>query len=95
VDPSGMARGLEDVLILVEGVHQAIPDAPPASQPVFIGTPPPADAVKPPDNPANAPPRPPRGLKPTSCAPSTSTSAMRRATSSEKERRVRSRRIST
>jgi rod shape-determining protein MreC len=61
VDPSGMARGLEDVLILVEGVHQAIPDAPPANQPVFIGAPPPPDPMKPPVNPANAPPGAPAG----------------------------------
>src|SRR5579871_6369038 len=36
VEPSGMQRGVEDVLILIEGVHQAIPDEPPASQPVYI-----------------------------------------------------------
>jgi rod shape-determining protein MreC len=63
VDPSGMARGLEDVLILVEGVHQPIPDAPPPSQPVFIGSPPPADTVKPPDNPGNSPPGAPAGTE--------------------------------
>src|SRR5271157_2937717 len=63
VDPSGMARGIEDVLILVEGVHQAIPDAPPANQPVFIGLPPPADTLKPPDNPGNAPPGAPAGTE--------------------------------
>jgi rod shape-determining protein MreC len=63
VDPSGMARGLEDVLILVEGVHQPIPDTPPASQPVFIGTPPPADAVKLTDNPGNATPSAPAGTE--------------------------------
>ncbi|MGA2267317.1 MAG: rod shape-determining protein MreC [Bryobacteraceae bacterium] len=51
VDPSGMARGLEDVLILVEGVHQAIPDTPPTNQPVYIAPPPPADSVPPPDQP--------------------------------------------
>ena len=63
VDPSGTTRGLEDVLILVEGVHQPIPDAPPANQPVFIGTPPPAGAVKPPDNPASGPPAAPAGTE--------------------------------
>jgi rod shape-determining protein MreC len=63
VDPSGTTRGLEDVLILVEGVHQPIPDAPPANQPVFIGTPPPAGAVKPPDNPAGGPPAAPAGTE--------------------------------
>jgi rod shape-determining protein MreC len=63
VDPAGMAGGLEDVLILVEGVHQPIPDSPPVSQPIFIGTPPPADTVKAPDNPANAPPAAPAGTE--------------------------------
>ena len=63
VDPSGMARGLDDVLILVEGVHQTIPDTPPANQSVFIGSPPPADTVKPPDNPGNAPPGAPPGTE--------------------------------
>jgi rod shape-determining protein MreC len=63
VDPSGTTRGLEDVLILVEGVHQPIPDAPPANQPVFIGTPPPAGAVKPPDNPASGPSAAPAGTE--------------------------------
>ncbi|PWT98897.1 MAG: hypothetical protein C5B51_28240 [Terriglobia bacterium] len=42
VEPSGLQRGLEDVLILVEGVHQAIPDAPIANQPVYIAPPAPA-----------------------------------------------------
>ena len=42
VEPTGMARGLEAVLIVVEGVHQEIPEAPPANAPVYIGTPPPA-----------------------------------------------------
>jgi rod shape-determining protein MreC len=63
VDPSGMARGLDDVLILVEGVHQAIPDTPPMNQSVFIGSPPPADTVKPPVNPGNSPPGAPPGTE--------------------------------
>jgi len=42
-EPSGLQRGLQDVLILVEGVHQAIPDAPPSIQPLYIAPPPPAD----------------------------------------------------
>ena len=29
MEPAGLQRGLEDVLVLLEGVHQAIPDAPP------------------------------------------------------------------
>lgn len=42
VEPSGLQRGLEDVLIVVAGVHQDIPDTPPTSQPVYIAPPPPA-----------------------------------------------------
>jgi len=41
VEPSGLERGLEAVLIVLEGVHQAIPEAPPANAPVYLGTPPP------------------------------------------------------
>jgi rod shape-determining protein MreC len=54
VDPSGMARGLEDVLILIEGVNQAIPDTPPANQPVYIA-PPPTDNAPPQTVPSGAP----------------------------------------
>jgi rod shape-determining protein MreC len=39
VEPSGIQRGLEDVLIVVEGVHQVIPNEPPAGQPVYIAPP--------------------------------------------------------
>ena len=42
VEPSGLQRGLEAVLIVLEGVHQAIPEAPPAHAPVYLGAPPPA-----------------------------------------------------
>jgi len=42
LEPSGMQRGLEDVLILIEGVHQAIPDEPLASQPIYLAPPVPA-----------------------------------------------------
>lgn len=42
LEPSGLQRGLEDVLILIEGVHQAIPDQPVANQPVYIAPPLPA-----------------------------------------------------
>ena len=38
---AGIEHGLEDVLIVLEGVHQAIPEAPPANEPVYLGTPPP------------------------------------------------------
>ena len=44
LEPSGLQRGLEDVLILVEGVHMTIPDAPPTNQQVYIGPPAPPAA---------------------------------------------------
>jgi rod shape-determining protein MreC len=68
IDPSGMSRGgPEDVLIVVEGVHQEIPDAPPANQQVYLAPPPPplaepaaaaapADGSGPPPSPAHAAP---------------------------------------
>ena len=38
LEPSGMASGSpEDVLIVLEGVHQEIPDTPPANQQVYLG----------------------------------------------------------
>ncbi|HTX36714.1 MAG TPA: rod shape-determining protein MreC, partial [Bryobacteraceae bacterium] len=42
VEPSGLQHGVEDVLIVVEGVHQDIPDTPPVNQPVYIAPAPPA-----------------------------------------------------
>lgn len=44
VEPTGLEHGLDDVLIVVGGVHQEIPPAPPANQPVYIAPQPPADA---------------------------------------------------
>ena len=41
VEPAGLKRGLEDVLILTEDVHQDIPDTPVANQPIYIAPPPP------------------------------------------------------
>ncbi len=41
--PSGLQDGLEEVLIVVEGVHLAIPDAPVPNQPVHMQDPPPAE----------------------------------------------------
>jgi rod shape-determining protein MreC len=41
VEPSGLERGLEAVLIVLEGVHQAIPEVPPPNAPVYMGAPPP------------------------------------------------------
>jgi rod shape-determining protein MreC len=37
LEPSGLQRGNEDVLILLEGVHMEVPDAPPSGQPVYVG----------------------------------------------------------
>jgi rod shape-determining protein MreC len=47
VEPSGLQHGLEEVLILTEGVHQPIPEAPVAAtnEPVYM-TPPPRAAAK-------------------------------------------------
>ena len=44
IAPSGLQNGLEEVLIVVEGVHTQIPDAPLASQPVRLQEPPPAES---------------------------------------------------
>jgi rod shape-determining protein MreC len=43
VTPSGLQNGLEDVLIVIDGVHGTIPDAPPPDQPVHLLAPPGAD----------------------------------------------------
>jgi rod shape-determining protein MreC len=45
VDPSGVQHGLEDVLIILSGVHEEIPATPPGNQPVYVAPPPP-EAVK-------------------------------------------------
>ncbi len=44
VTPSGLQNGLEEVLIVTEGVHMAIPDAQPTSQPVHLQEPPPPES---------------------------------------------------
>jgi len=36
VEPTGLQHGVDDVLIVVQGVHQEIPPVPPANQPVYI-----------------------------------------------------------
>lgn len=46
VEPSGMQRGLEDVLILIEDVHQVIPNEPLASQPVYLAPPVPPEDLR-------------------------------------------------
>ena len=43
LNPSGFQNGLEEVLIVVEGVHAPIPDTPPPDQTVHLLAPPPAD----------------------------------------------------
>jgi rod shape-determining protein MreC len=44
VTPSGLRNGLEEVLIVTEGVHVAIPEAQPTSQPVHLQDLPPAES---------------------------------------------------
>ena len=44
LDPVGLQHGLEDVLIITQGVHQDIPPIPVADQPVYIAPPPPDDS---------------------------------------------------
>jgi rod shape-determining protein MreC len=68
VEPSGIQHGLEDVLIILESVHQAIPDVLPVNQPVYIAPPPPEQAAPPPaaTDPANPGAQPvTKGGKPT------------------------------
>jgi rod shape-determining protein MreC len=45
VSLSGFKNGLEEVLIIVEGVHMGIPDAPVTNQAVHLLAPPPPDAA--------------------------------------------------
>jgi rod shape-determining protein MreC len=45
VEPTGVQHGVEDVLIIMESVHQAIPETPPVHQPMYISPAPPAAAV--------------------------------------------------
>jgi rod shape-determining protein MreC len=47
VEPSGLQNGLEEVLIVLEGAHQQIPDLPSAGAAVHLQSPPPADALAP------------------------------------------------
>ena len=42
LDPAGLAGGVEEVLIVLQGVHQEIPDLKTASSAVYVGPPPPA-----------------------------------------------------
>jgi len=43
VVPSGLANGLEEVLIVIEGVHQPLPEAPGTAQPIKSMPPPPPE----------------------------------------------------
>jgi rod shape-determining protein MreC len=43
VTPSGLQNGLEDVLIVIDGVHGTIPNTPPQDQPVHLLAPPGTD----------------------------------------------------
>lgn len=52
VTPSGLQNGLEEVLIIVEGVHAPIPDSQPMSQDVHLMTPPPPGEISPDPAPA-------------------------------------------
>jgi len=45
VEPSGMASGLEEVLIILEGVHQEIPDVKTAAAPIYLAPPPPTEGA--------------------------------------------------
>ncbi len=54
VTPSGFQNGLEEVFIVIEGVHSAIPDVPLANQPVHLLSPPPGDPSEPFDAPAKS-----------------------------------------
>jgi rod shape-determining protein MreC len=45
IEPRGPARGVEDVLIILSGVHQDIPSVPPDGQPMYIGMPAPDSAA--------------------------------------------------
>jgi rod shape-determining protein MreC len=46
-DPVGLQNGAEEVLIVIQGVHQEIPEAQAPSPAVYIGTDPPADKTHP------------------------------------------------
>ncbi len=52
LEPSGLQRGMEAVLIMVQGVHQPIPELQPANTPVYLGPPPPSVSGQQPSEPA-------------------------------------------
>jgi len=63
VEPSGPARGLEDVLIILEGVHQEIPTAPTSTEPVYVAPAPPGNATGTPATPGPGAPAAPPGTE--------------------------------
>lgn len=56
VQPVGILHGVEDVLIILEGVHEDIPSTPPANQPVYVAPAPAGPAGQTADPQAAAPP---------------------------------------
>ncbi len=82
VTPSGLQNGLEEVLIVVEGVHVPIPDAPAAAQPVHLQDAPPAEQSSTTDiAPVQSGPLP---LTPTAWSINTAASAKPKNTSMDK-----------
>jgi rod shape-determining protein MreC len=71
VEPTGLQHGLDDVLIVVEGVHQEVPQVPVASQPVYI-----APTLPPEQKPPAAAAAPSTGAPP---APGTEADRLRNA----------------
>jgi rod shape-determining protein MreC len=58
VTPSGFQNGLEEVLIIIEGVHAPIPGTPALNQPVYLLPPPLDSAATPVPAPSNSQPGP-------------------------------------
>jgi len=56
IEPSGLQNGIEEVLIVLEGAHQQIPELPVANPTVHLLPPPPADATAAPAVPTSAAP---------------------------------------
>jgi rod shape-determining protein MreC len=55
VDPSGLAGGVQEVLIILQGVHQEIPELKTAAQPIYLAPPVPAAPGEAQAAPAGAP----------------------------------------
>jgi rod shape-determining protein MreC len=60
VEPTGLQHGLEEVLVLLEGMHQAIPNYQAESAPVYLAPPPPGNPAQPA---AGTPPNAPVGTE--------------------------------